>query len=260
MIDHNIFVNKIIDWYLIHKRDLPWRHTTDPYLIWLSEIILQQTRVNQGLPYYLKFVETYATISDFADAPIDEILRIWQGLGYYSRARNMHFTANEIKNKHNGIFPSDYDTLIKLKGIGKYTASAISSFSINENKAVVDGNVYRVLSRFWGISEPINTTEGIKKFDILANEIINYSSNKAVYNQAIMEFGALHCKPQNPLCEHCEIASSCYAYLNNETDKLPVKLNKVKVIHRNIFYRVYQFDHKIAFKKRIYSRHMAWIV
>ena len=186
---------------MINKRNLPWRQTNDAYKIWLSEIILQQTRVNQGLPYYLKFEENYPTIYDFAQASEEKILQLWQGLGYYSRGRNMLKCAQQIVNEFDGKFPNTYSEIIKLKGIGDYTASAILSFAYNLPHAVVDGNVYRLLSRYNGVDTPINSTDGQKLFKALANEVID-PSNPAQHNQAIMEFGALHCTPKQAEMYH----------------------------------------------------------
>jgi A/G-specific adenine glycosylase len=184
------FAKEIIDWYQLHKRDLPWRNTTDPYIIWLSEIIMQQTRVEQGTPYFYRFAEKYPTVDLFAAASEDDILNLWQGLGYYSRGRNMHHTAQMVMEEHGGYFPGGYKDLIKLKGIGEYTAAAIASFSSNEAHAVVDGNVFRLLSRFFGIDTPINSGKGKKIFTELANELLD-KRRAAIYNQAAMEFGSL---------------------------------------------------------------------
>lgn len=244
------FLREIVSWYLQHKRDLPWRSTQDPYLIWLSEIILQQTRVNQGMPYYLKFAANYPTVTDFANAPIDEILRTWQGLGYYSRARNMHSTAIMVRDEFGGKFPTLYLDLLKLKGVGAYTAAAISSFVANEKRPVVDGNVYRVLARYWGIQEPINSNKGPKIFTALAEEIIAHTTDNGLYNQAIMEFGALHCKPVAPNCKECPLEGSCLALLNNQVSSLPLKLNKLKVKERNIHYLVWLHEDGVYMKKR----------
>ena len=219
------FQNEVISWYAIHKRDLPWRNTRDAYVIWLSEIILQQTRVEQGLPYFNRFLAQYPTISDFAAATEAQILRLWQGLGYYSRGRNMLFTAQQINSLHNGIFPVQYSQLIKLKGIGDYTAAAISSFSAGEGKAVLDGNVFRVLARYFGIDTPINSTAGKKEFSLLAQSLVE-DQDASIYNQAIMEFGALQCKPKSPDCPACPLQTSCYAHQNNLVNTLPVKLKK----------------------------------
>ena len=198
------FSNTLIYWYLQTKRDLPWRKTRDPYLVWLSEIILQQTRVSQGMSYYLAFSDVFPTVKDLANAEESKVLKMWQGLGYYSRARNLHFTAKHVSEELNGIFPSTYKDLIKLKGIGDYTASAIASICFNEPTAVVDGNVYRVLARYFQIETPINSTKGIKDFKSLAQSLLD-NDQPGVYNQAIMDFGALQCKPQNPDCQNLSL-------------------------------------------------------
>lgn len=229
------FTDELVQWYLQNKRDLPWRNTTDAYIIWLSEIILQQTRVEQGLPYFYRFVEKYPDVSSFAAANEDEVLKLWQGLGYYSRGRNMLKTAQFVEEQHHGKFPEKYDELIKLKGIGEYTAAAIASFSANEAKAVVDGNVYRVLARFFGIYEPINSPAGKRNFQELANNLLN-KKNPALHNQAMMEFGAMLCKPKNPACGICPVHTSCVAFTTNATTALPVKLKTVKVRERFLNY------------------------
>ncbi|AOW20858.1 A/G-specific adenine glycosylase [Urechidicola croceus] len=231
------FSNALIHWYLRNKRDLPWRKTTNPYHIWLSEIILQQTRVEQGYDYYLRFIMQFPTVFDLANSPEQEVLNLWQGLGYYSRARNLHFSAKYIVEELNGVFPSTYDEILKLKGVGDYTASAIASICFNEPTAVVDGNVYRGLSRYFGISTPINSTKGIKEFKILAQFLINHS-NPATHNQAIMEFGARMCKPQNPLCTECPFNESCFALAKNKIKELPVKEKKIKIKKRHFNYLV----------------------
>ena len=205
-----IFSNTLIYWYLQIKRDLPWRKTKDPYLVWLSEIMLQQTRVSQGMSYFLAFSEEFPAIEDLANAKESKVLKMWQGLGYYSRARNLHFTAKYIAEELDGQFPNTYKELIKLKGIGDYTASAISSICFNEPEAVVDGNVYRVLARVFNIKTPINTSQGVKKFKILAQSLLD-TSQPGVYNQAIMDFGALQCKPKSPNCCECPMSSNCIA-------------------------------------------------
>lgn len=233
----------------MHKRDLPWRHTTDPYIIWLSEIILQQTRVDQGTPYFYRFAEKYPQVSDFAAASEDEILNMWQGLGYYSRGRNMHRTAQIVMEEHAGYFPKKYSDLIKLKGVGEYTAAAISSFSANEVKAVLDGNVYRVLARYFAIEEPINSPKAKKRFTILANEVINRES-PAISNQALMEFGALQCRPKKPLCHTCPVQISCQAYNRNLVDKLPVKTKKSPARNRYFNYFVVIRNGEILMNKR----------
>ncbi len=229
-----IFSKILNHWYSNNKRELPWRQTNNPYFIWLSEIILQQTQVNQGLPYYMSFIEEFPTIYDLANAEESKVLKLWQGLGYYSRARNLHVTAKYIAEDLNGQFPNNYKDLLKLKGVGDYTASAIASICYNESSAVVDGNVYRVLSRYFGIDTPINTTKGIKEFKLLAQELID-TKNPADYNQAIMEFGSVHCKPQNPFCESCPFQTRCVAFDRKIIHQLPVKnkLNKVSKKHFN---------------------------
>jgi len=239
----------IIDWYQYHQRDLPWRKTTDPYVIWLSEVILQQTRVEQGMPYFHRFLAHYPTVADFAKADEGEILKDWQGLGYYSRARNMHFTAKLVMQEYAGEFPKSYCELIKLKGVGEYTAAAIASFSNNEAKAVVDGNVFRLLSRYFGIDVPINSTKGKKLFFELANEFI-IPEQAGLYNQAVMEFGALQCKPQNPNCANCPLILSCEAYKTNQVANLPVKLKKLKIRERYFNYFVLSQDSSVLLRKR----------
>lgn len=233
------FSNKLIAWYLEHKRDMPWRNTKDPYKIWLSEIILQQTRVAQGLPYYLAFTKSFPTVQDLANATEEEVLKLWQGLGYYSRGRNLHASAQIIVNEYDGVFPDTYEEIKKLKGVGDYTASAIASISFNEPTAVVDGNVYRVLSRVYGIDTPINSTPGIKEFKALAQELIDVK-RPADFNQAIMEFGAIQCKPQNPYCLHCIYNDKCVALQKNKVSELPVKLKKTKVRNRYLNYLVFR--------------------
>ncbi len=225
------FNNQLVQWYQTNKRQLPWRSTSDAYIIWLSEIILQQTRVEQGLPYFYRFLENYPDVTSFAGAEEDDILKLWQGLGYYSRGRNMLKTARMVKDQYDGKFPETYEQLIKLKGIGQYTAAAIASFSANEAKAVVDGNVYRVLARYFGIYEPINSTKGQKTFQLLADELLD-KQLPGQHNQAMMEFGAMLCKPKNPYCAICPVRPGCYAYANNAVADLPVKLNKLKIRER----------------------------
>jgi A/G-specific adenine glycosylase len=244
------FHEEIIKWYLSNKRTLPWRDTQDAYVIWLSEIILQQTRVEQGLPYFTRFLEAYPTVSDFAAATETQILKLWQGLGYYSRGRNMLFTARQIQELHAGIFPVAYADLIKLKGIGEYTAAAISSFSSGEAKAVVDGNVFRVLARYFGISTPINSTAGKKQFSELAQSLL-FNEDPAIYNQAIMEFGALQCKPKSPPCIVCPLQLSCYAKNNGLVPVLPVKLKKLTVKTRYINYFVCRDEDRVLVNKRV---------
>ena len=233
--DNRYFSAPLLKWYLISKRSLPWRDTRDPYLIWLSEVILQQTRVAQGLPYYEKFHAAYPTVQDLVAANEEEVLKLWQGLGYYSRARNLKKTAEIICEDFEGRFPETYDELLKLKGIGPYTAAAIASFAFKEKKAVVDGNVYRVLSRVFGIDEPINKSSGQKLFQELADSLID-PDNPDLFNQAIMEFGATECTPKKPNCTSCIFNDRCVALATNKVDALPVKLSKVKVVKRYLHY------------------------
>ena len=232
------FSQKLISWYLEYKRDLPWRTTKDPYKIWLSEVILQQTRVAQGLPYYESFVNNFPTVFDLAKADEQQVLKTWQGLGYYSRARNLHHTAQYVAEHLKGEFPKTYDELIKLKGIGSYTAAAIASFSNEEPVAVVDGNVFRVLSRYFGVETDISSSAAKKEFQQLADEVLD-KRNPSLFNQAIMEFGALQCVPKSPNCESCVLNHSCVALLKNKVDELPVKLKKTKVIQRFLHYLVF---------------------
>lgn len=231
------FYNTLIYWYLQNKRDLPWRKTKNPYFIWLSEIMLQQTRVAQGLDYYLKFTSNFPTVFDLAKADESTVLKMWQGLGYYSRARNLHFSAKQIVSDFNGAFPSTFKDIIKLKGVGDYTASAIASIAFNEPTAVVDGNVYRVLSRYFGIDTPINSSKGIKEFKELAQSLID-KSQPGTFNQAIMDFGAIQCKPKKPLCMFCPFSESCVALQKNLIEVLPVKEKKIKVKKRYFNYLV----------------------
>lgn len=244
------FSNTLVQWYLQNKRDLPWRKTNDPYIIWLSEIILQQTRVDQGMAYFLKFMEHFPTVFHLAKASEEEVLKLWQGLGYYSRARNLHFSAKSIVNDFGGDFPVTYNDILKLKGVGDYTASAIASICYNEPTAVVDGNVYRVLARYFGINTPINSTKGIKEFKLLAQKLLN-TSISGTHNQAVMEFGARMCKPQNPDCEVCPLNSSCISLAKNLIKALPVKEKKLKVKIRYFNYLVVQSsDNKTIIEKR----------
>lgn len=248
-LDSEIFVNQLISWYQHQKRDLPWRETSDPYKIWLSEIILQQTRVKQGMPYYLKFIEQYPTINDLANAPEAEVLRLWQGLGYYSRARNLHACAKTISSELEGVFPSKFDELIKLKGIGRYTAAAIASIAFEEPNAVVDGNVFRVLSRVFGIENDISDSKSLKVFEAKANSLLNKKA-PGEYNQAIMDFGAIQCTPKSPACAICPMSHFCFAFNNGKQDQLPVKTKKVKVRSRYFYYFIYEHEDRLLMKER----------
>ena len=231
------FSNILIKWYLQNKRDLPWRKTTNPYLIWLSEIMLQQTRVAQGTPYFFSFSKEFPTVFDLANADEEQVLKLWQGLGYYSRARNLHKTAQYVANELDGIFPPSYIELLKLKGVGEYTAAAIASFSYNEAVPVVDGNVFRVLSRYFDIESDITLPATKKEFTALARELMP-KDNPAIFNQAIMEFGALQCVPKSPDCSVCVFTDSCLALQKKKVDVLPVKSKKIKVTNRFFNYLI----------------------
>lgn len=243
------FAVKLMQWYGEHGRDLPWRATQNPYIIWLSEIILQQTRVEQGRPYFYRFVDAFPNVAAFAEANEEDILRLWQGLGYYSRARNMHKAAQMVMQDFQGIFPTRYEEVIRLPGVGEYTAAAIASFSANEPKAVVDGNVYRVLARYLGIKEPINTSTGKKLFARLAQEMLDIH-NPGAYNQAIMDFGALQCKPKKPLCEACVFRLDCRALRENNVEVLPVKLKGKGSRNRYFHYFIVREADRMLMAKR----------
>jgi len=239
----------LLAWYASNPRELPWKNTFDPYKIWLSEIILQQTRVDQGLPYYRKFLDLFPCVQDLARAPEDVVLKAWEGLGYYSRARNLHFTAKVVSEEFNGEFPPNYKGLLNLKGIGPYTAAAISSFAFNLPHAVVDGNVYRVLSRLMGISTPIDTTSGKKTFQETA-DILLAPKQPSEWNQAIMNLGAMVCTPQNPQCEKCPWTNHCVAYKADAHSLFPVKEKKITRVDRNFHFLVLRLDKKIIIQKR----------
>ncbi|MDR0802510.1 A/G-specific adenine glycosylase [Fluviicola sp.] len=244
------FVLLISNWYRLNARELPWRSTKNPYFIWLSEVILQQTRVDQGLNYYLKFIEKYPILSDLANANEASVLKLWQGLGYYSRARNLHKTAQQVRDEYQGEFPQTYQQIIQLKGIGPYTAAAISSFAFDLPHAVVDGNVYRVLSRYYGIDEAIDSGNGKKLFQELADSLIP-TADPALFNQAIMEFGAIHCVPNNPDCDNCILTSSCASAFNPELiKKRPFKKGKTKVRKRYFHYLHLEKNQQIALDQR----------
>ncbi|WP_139958960.1 A/G-specific adenine glycosylase [Flavicella sediminum] len=245
------FCNRLELWYLGNKRDLPWRKNKEAYQVWLSEIILQQTRVAQGMSYYFKFLEAFPTVNDLANAPEEEVLKLWQGLGYYSRARNLHFSAKYIVSDLKGVFPKSYKELLALKGVGDYTASAVASICYNEEVAVVDGNVYRVLSRCFGISTAINSSKGIKQFKELAQELLP-AKTPGNYNQALMDFGSLQCKPANPLCETCPLNDICIAYASNKITELPFKEKKIKIRNRYFnFVVLNSADGKTVLEQRI---------
>jgi A/G-specific adenine glycosylase len=239
----------LINWYAENRRDLPWRHNPSPYQVWLSEVILQQTRVNQGWDYYLRFVERWPTVADLAQASEEEVLKLWQGLGYYSRARNLHHCAQQVVNEYGGEFPADFEQLKQLKGIGDYTAAAIASIAFNLPHAVVDGNVYRVLARLFDIDTPININEGQKLFAQLADELLN-REQPGLHNQAMMEFGALHCTPKNPNCLHCPLQAQCLAFDHQTVMLRPVKLQKTKVTTRYFNYLVIRINDSVYLHKR----------
>ncbi|WP_462347410.1 A/G-specific adenine glycosylase [Alloprevotella tannerae] len=241
------FAEQIEEWYLKNKRELPWRDIKDPYRIWISEIILQQTRVVQGYDYYLRFINRFPSVEDLAKADEDEVLKLWQGLGYYSRARNLHFAAKTIATS--GQFPTSYKDIRMLKGVGDYTAAAIASFAYNLPYAVVDGNVYRVLARYWGVTTPIGTTEGKKLFSTLAQNLLD-KKNPAQYNQALMDFGALQCVPKNPRCNNCPLQVSCVAFIETSVSTLPVKAKKTAVRTRFLIYLYTRYKDSILLHRR----------
>lgn len=246
MTDFSILIQ---EWYRLNKRDLPWRDSNSAYYIWLSEIILQQTQVKQGLSYYLKFVEKYPRISDLASASEDDVLKLWQGLGYYSRGRNLLFAAKQVIADFNGVFPDNYNDIIKLKGVGDYTASAISSIAFNLSHAVVDGNVYRVLSRCFLIDIPINSSEGKKEFKTLAESLID-SKKPGDHNQGLMEIGALVCKPKKPDCHNCPLQTKCLSFTKGSMLNYPVKLKKNKIKTRYFNYNIITNNTHIVIKQR----------
>lgn len=240
----------IIDWYRRNKRELPWRGTKNPYFIWLSEIILQQTRVDQGMSYYLKFVSNYPTVEALANAAEQQVLNDWQGLGYYSRARNLHQAAKDMQTRHQGLFPQDYKQILELKGVGEYTAAAIASFAFDQPHAVLDGNVFRVLSRVFDIALPIDSTSGKKEFRQLAQSLLPEKDADS-YNQGIMEFGALYCVPKKPDCPNCILNSQCLAFQNKTVEQRPVKIGKTKIRPRYFYYLVISNDKELILSKRI---------
>ena len=227
----SFFSETLLEWYGLNKRDLPWRESKDPYIIWLSEIILQQTRVEQGLPYFLRFVDRYPDVLSLANADEDEVLKLWQGLGYYSRARNLHQAAKQIRDDYEGIFPDRYEDVLSLKGVGAYTAAAIMSFGYRKHYAAVDGNVYRVLARIFGIDDFIDTSRGQKIFQELASKLQS-RAYPDLHNQAMMDFGALQCTPASPSCIECPFKDKCFAFNSGEVGALPKKRGKVLVKDR----------------------------
>lgn len=232
-----------------NTRQMPWKGEKDPYKIWLSEIILQQTRVEQGLNYYNKFIKTFPDIHKLANAAETKVFKLWEGLGYYVRCRNIIVTARYISKELKGEFPDTYEKIKSLKGIGPYTASAIASFAFDLPYAVVDGNVFRVLSRFFGINKPIDSTKGKSFFSELANELLN-KKRSAVYNQAIMDFGAVVCKPALPLCAKCVFNKKCVAYLHGTVNELPVKEKKINIKKRWFYYLVMEYQNMVIIQQR----------
>lgn len=228
---------------------MPWKGEKDPYKIWISEIILQQTRVEQGLDYYLKFIRNFPTIKELAKASDEKVFKLWEGLGYYSRCRNLLSTARYISGSLNGVFPNTYEAILTLKGVGPYTAAAISSFAYDLPHAVIDGNVFRVISRITGISQPIDSTEGKKIFSQIANEWLD-KKRPGKYNQAIMDFGATVCKPLHPSCHECPFRADCYAYTNDQVQSLPVKAKKQKSRTRYLYFLILSYGKKKAVRLR----------
>lgn len=243
------FSKILLDWYEYNQRNHPWKQEPDPYKIWLSEIIMQQTRVEQGTPYYLRFVEKYPTVEDLANSPLDEVLKLWEGLGYYSRARNLHQAAKEIVEKYNAVFPQSFDEIVALKGVGNYTASAIASFAFRLPYAVVDGNVSRVLSRIFGIMEPIDFPAGKKAIEKLAHNILD-KKRPDLHNQAIMDFGALVCKPANPACNDCPFKIDCFAFKQEKVRELPFKKGKTQKKERKFNYLVLHDENDVLLSQR----------
>ncbi|TVR77170.1 MAG: A/G-specific adenine glycosylase [Chitinophagaceae bacterium] len=243
------FTKELMHWEGHKKRLMPWKYEKDPYKIWLSEIILQQTRVEQGKSYYNKFISNYPDVDSLANTPIDNVLKDWEGLGYYSRAKNLHTAANQIVKEYNSNFPDNFEDILKLKGVGTYTASAISSFAFNIPKAVLDGNVIRILARYFGIGEPYNKASTKRNFQKLADELIDMS-NPAKYNQLIMDYGALICKPTSPDCENCVLQPKCFAFQNDNIKKYPVKIAKAQKKKRYFYYFIIENGEEIVLNKR----------
>ena len=243
------FAETLISWYDDHKRDLPWRGETDPYKIWVSEIILQQTRVQQGWDYYHRFLDNFPNVKTLAEADEEKVLKVWQGLGYYSRARNMHAAAREIMAEHHGIFPQTYDKIRSLKGIGNYTAAAIASIAFHLPYPAVDGNVIRIVSRIFGICDDVTQPTVLKRITAICETEID-PAQPGVFNQAAMDFGAMQCVPRNPKCDECPFQSNCYALKNNLTDTLPIKKKKGESKHRFFHYTIYLSDNQTIIEKR----------
>lgn len=243
------FKNIIIGWYTQNRRDLPWRSTENPYYIWISEVILQQTRVVQGLDYYHRFISTFPTIKDLAEADIDQVMKVWQGLGYYTRARNLHKSAQQIVSEYNGALPTTYKELLKIKGLGPYSAGAIASFAFKEAVPAIDGNVYRVLSRIYGIFSSPETGAGKKEFYTLTMELID-KKHPDVFNQALLDFGAMQCVPRSPNCLPCPFMDICYAYRNNLIAQLPLKGKKIATRDRFLNYILIRYKDSTFIQRR----------
>lgn len=244
------FRETLLEWFSTNHRPMPWKDEKNPYWVWLSEIILQQTTVSMGLPYYERFVERYPSVKTLADAPEDDVMKMWEGLGYYSRARNLHATAKQIANELKGSFPTSYEGLLTLKGVGTYTAAAIASFAFDLPHAVVDGNVYRVLSRFFGIDQPIDTSQSKRLFTDLANAVLD-KNRAADFNQAIMDFGATHCTPAKPNCKNCLMKTECVAFQDKRVHELPIKSKKIEKKERFFNYLVINAGDFTFIKKRL---------
>lgn len=244
------FADKLVEWYRPHRRNLPWRNTRDPYAIWVSEVILQQTRVAQGLSYYERFLKTFPTVQALASAPLDDVLRVWQGLGYYTRARNMHLTAQQVAGELGGTFPNTYEGLRSLRGVGDYTASAIGAFAFDIPRPAIDGNVYRIWSRIFGVFTPVDTREGQKELAQIALAQLD-KSRPALFNQAIMDFGGTLCMPKNPRCGECPVYDVCYAFRNGTVAQLPVKCKRMKVSTRYFSYLVLRHRGDTFIRQRV---------
>lgn len=244
----DFFAHELLAWYGRNRRFFPWRDTREPYIIWISEVILQQTRIVQGHDYFLRFVERFPDVETLAEATEDEVLKCWQGLGYYSRARNLHKAARQVVEL--GKFPDDYEGIRRLKGVGDYTAAAIASFAYGLPYAVVDGNVYRVLSRYFGITEPIDTTQGKKYFAALAQDLLPKGPEGADYNQAVMDFGAIQCVPRSPDCSKCPLVGSCVAFHSGQVHNFPVKEKALKVKERYLHYIYIQAEGETVLFRR----------
>lgn len=248
-VEKDQFAKTLMAWYQPGRRLMPWKSEKDPYLIWLSEVILQQTRVEQGMPYYLRFKNKYPSIEALAKAPEDQVMKLWQGLGYYSRAKNLHRTAKFIAEELQGVFPDSYSEILSLKGVGTYTAAAVASFAFGLPHAVVDGNVYRVLARIFGIDDPMDSSGGKRRFAVLANELLD-KNNPAAYNQTILDFGAIQCSPKSPDCTNCPFNDRCFAYQNDKVYSLPVKSKKLIRKTRYFNYLVLNAGDKVVIRKR----------